>query len=135
MKIPSEKLLLLRSHYVQYIMVGFVHAGSTYEGKIADAVVNIVVDNSLYARNAVVFHSQHRRKCSGRNSSGNLQRTARLGTVANHTGNVGNHILYRIANLLVGSTHQIGNATARTSRCYHAAAQSRQTTKALLDID
>ena len=127
-------LLLLRSHYVQHIMVGFVHARSADKSKIADAVVNIVVDNALNARNTMVFHGQHRRKCSRRNSSGNLQRTARLGTVANHTCNVSNHILYRITNLLVSSAHKVGYAATGTRRSHHAAAQSRQTSKALLNV-
>ena len=50
------KFLFLRSHNVQYVMVGFVHARRSYKGKVSDTVIDIVINDPFYARDTMVFH-------------------------------------------------------------------------------
>ena len=80
-------------HDIQYKFVCFVHALRTDTGKVTDTTVHIIVDDTFYRGHALAFHGEDSRKYGGRYTAGKLQGTARLGTVANHTGNVGNQVL------------------------------------------
>ena len=98
-------ITLLASHDIKYQSVCFVHTLRTDAGEVADTAVHIVVDDTFYRSHALVFHGEDSRKNGCRYATGELQGAARLCTVANHTGDVGNHVLYGIGHLLVVTAH------------------------------
>ena len=83
----------LAGHDVQHQFVCLVHAFRTDESQIADAAVHIVIDDTFDRGDAFVLHGQYGGEYSGRYSAGKLQCTTGLGTIAYHTGDVGNHVL------------------------------------------
>ena len=103
--------------------------------RLPDTAVHILIYNTFHRRHTAVFHSHHSRKHCRRYPCCHLQRTTRLSTVANHTGEIGNHVLHRIRNLFITSAHQPSNTAAGTGSCYHTTTQGRQTSQTLLDIN
>ena len=55
-----------------------------------------------------------------------IQGTAWFRSVTNHTGQIGYHILDRIADAVIIATHQIGDAATATRTGYHTTAKSRK---------
>ena len=100
-----------------------------------DATIDIVLDDAFDVGDVTVLNGKHSAEYGSGNARRNLQRTRRFGTIANHTSQVGYHVLYRIGNLVVGAAHQIGDAAAGAGSSHDAAAEGRQFAKALLDVD
>ena len=122
-------------HYSQYDPVGLVHAVAADGREVADALVDILFDDSLDGRYAMAVHRHHGRDHGGRDAARELHGATRLGSVTNHARKVGNHVFHRRRDLPVVAAHQVGNAAARPRGGHHAAAQGRQAAEALLDID
>ena len=115
-------ITLLAGHDVEHQSVCFVHTLRADAGKVADTAVHIVIDDTFYRCHTLAFHGEDSREHGSRYAAGELQRTTWLRTVANHTGDVGNHVLHRIGNLLIITAHEVGDTTAGASGCYHTTA-------------
>jgi len=83
----------------------------------------------------LAFHAQKGREEGRRHARADLDGTARFGTVADHAGEVGNHVLHRMAYPCVVATHEIDDAAARPDTGNDTSAQGRELAEALLDID
>ena len=58
-----------------------------------DAPVHVVIDDALRRTDTLALHSQKSREQGGGDAGGDFQRTGGLGSVANHSGQIGNHVL------------------------------------------
>ena len=81
------------------------------------------------------LHGQQGRHHRGAYAAGNLQRAGGLGSVADHTGEVGDHILDGGLYLFESTSHKVDYAAGGTGGCDHTAAERGETAEALLDID
>ena len=82
--------------------------------EVAYALVHVVIDDAFDATYAVALHGEHGGEDGGADARGELEGARGFGAVANHAREVGNHIFHRGANLFVGATHEVGDATAGT---------------------
>ena len=126
---------LLMSHDVEHHVVGDTHGIGTDGGEVVDAAIYIVVDDALGRSDTTTLHGEQRGEQSGADSRRNLKRTTGLGSVADHARKVGHHILHRVADALIVTAHEIGDAATAAYGRHHAAAQRRQLAEALLDVD
>ena len=126
---------LLGCHDIQHKVIGFVHAARADLGEVANALIYIGIDDTLDRSDATAVHSHNGGEDGGGYTGGDLQCAAGLGTVANHAGEVGYHVLYGKTDFLVFSAHQPGDATRRAGGGYYASAQSGEAAKAFLDVD
>ena len=122
-------------HDIQHHIIGVAHRFLTYACEVTDGLVDIFIDDSLGCRHVFALHGQGGGKDSRGDTGRNLQRTAGLGTVADHAGKIGYHILHGVTDIHVITSHQIGDAATGTDTCHHTAAEGRQRTEALLDVD
>lgn len=111
---PSPLLLAFPHHNIKHLLVGFVHGVGTDTDKVAYALVYVVVDDAFDATDAVALHGEHGGEDGGADARGELEGARGFGAVANHACEVGNHVFHRGANLFVGTTHEVGDATAGT---------------------
>ena len=81
-------------HDIQHHIIGVAHRFLTDAGQIADGLVDIFIDDSLGCRHVFALHGQGGGKDRRGDTGRNLQRTAGLGTVADHAGKIGYHILH-----------------------------------------
>lgn len=102
--------LTLVGHDVQHHVVGNAHGIGTNARKVVDAAVNVVVDDAFGTADAFTFHGKECGKNGGAYSRGNLKCAAGLGSVTYHSRKISNHVLHRIANVVVVATHEIGDA-------------------------
>ena len=122
-------------HDVEHHVVGLAHGLLANAGQVADAAVHVLVDDAFGGGDMLALDAEHGRENGGGDATADLQRTAGLGSVANHSGEVGYHVLHRIAYALEIASHEVGDATAAADAGYHTAAERRQPAKALLDVD
>ena len=107
-------LLALADHDVEDLFVGFVHGVGTDADEVAYALVNVVVDDAFDAAHAVALHGKHGREHCGAHARSEFESARGFCSVADHAGEVGNHVLNGSTDLFVSATHEIGDATAGT---------------------
>ena len=100
-----------------------------------DALIDIILYDALGRSHAFAFHGEQGGKQGCAHTRRNLQGATRLGAIANHTRQVGHHVLDGIADARIISTHQVGDATTTTRRGDDTSTEGRQLAQALLDID
>ena len=122
-------------HNIQHALVGFIHRVGAYADKVSDTLVYVFVYDSFYRRYAVALHGQHRRKHCCADARGQLQGAAGLCSVANHTCQIGDHVLHSKRHLFIRASHQIRNSATGTCCCHHTAAEGREGAEVLLDVD
>ncbi len=122
-------------HDIKHHIIGSPHRIGTNARKIVDALIHIIIHDTLGRSDTLTLHGKECRKQGGAHTRRNLQGAAWLGTVADHTGKVCHHVLDRVADTSKITTHQIGDTATATRAGYHATAESREFTQALLDID
>ena len=92
--------LLLAGHDVEDHLVGGAHGVGADDGEVADGAVHIVLDDALGTGDVAAFHGEYGAQQGCGDARGDLQGAAGLGTVTDHAGEVGNHVLDRIADAL-----------------------------------
>lgn len=122
-------------HDVKHHIVGLAHGFLSDARQIADAAVHVLVDDAFGGGDVLPLNAEHSRENGGGDTTADLQCTAGLGAVANHSGEVGYHVLHRIAYALEIAAHEVGDATAAADAGYHTAAERRQSAETLLDVD
>ena len=100
-----------------------------------DGLVDAVVDDTLLRTDALALHRQQGREDGCAHAAGDLQRARWLGTVADHTREIGNHVLDGGTDTTVVATHEIGDAHARSYRSHDASAEGRERAQRLLDVN
>ena len=125
---------LLLCHNVKDEVVGGGHPLQPDVGHVADALLDVLVDDALDGADGFVLHCQHGRKDGGGDTRRHLEGTTGLRTVADHTGDVGDHVLDGKDDLVVVTAEEIGEAAGGASGSRHAAAQRRKPPEALLDV-
>ena len=115
---------LFAGHDLKHEAIRLIHAVFPNLGKVLNAAIYILVDDALYGLYTAILHGHDGGENSGGDTGGDLQCTARLGTVANHASQVSNHVLYSKANPLVITAHQPGNTAAGARSGYYTAAES-----------
>ena len=128
-------LLLLVGHDVENEVVRLRHTIVPDAGEVVYGTVDVFLDNAFGAVGTGVLHRQESTHDSGGDTTGDLEGTARFGSVTNHAGDVGNHVLDGIRYLCVVATHEVGDAYCRARGCHHAAAECGEATERLLDVD
>ena len=109
------------SHHVQHQLIGAGHAFCAYGVHVEDALVHIIGDDALNSADGFVFNGQHRRQDGGGGSSGHFQRAAGFGTVANHAGDIANHVFHSVGNLFISAVHQVSQAASGAGGGNHTA--------------
>ena len=122
-------------HDVQNRAVCLFHSLGTDTREVVDATVYIVFDEPFHIGYIFVLDGQHGTEYCGGNSARHFQRATGLGAIANHTGQIGNHILHAIDNLVIVATHQIGDAATASGAGNHTTAKCTETSQTLFDID
>lgn len=122
-------------HDLQDFTVGLVHGIRSDGDEIADALVDIVVDDAFNRTDAIALHGQHGRQNGCAHARCQFESAARFGAVANHAGEVGNHVLHGRRHFLISAAHQIGDAATGTRGGHNASAKGREGAEALLDVD
>lgn len=56
---PVLSLSLFAGHYVEDYFVRLFHTRGSYRGEVTDTQIDIVVDDTLHARDAPVLYRQH----------------------------------------------------------------------------
>ena len=110
-------------HYVEHHIIGGSHRIGTDGGEVADALIHIIIHDTLGRCHALAFHRKKGRKKGGAHTRRNLQGTAWLGTIADHAGEVCHHVLHRIADAGIIATHQIGDTATATRAGHHTTAK------------
>ena len=121
--VTSLLLLALPHHNIKHLLVGFVHGVGTDADEVAHALVNVVVDDAFDAADAVALHGEHGGEDCGAHTRGEFEGARGFCSVADHAGEVGNHVLNGCTDLFVSATHKIGDAAAGTCRCNYATAE------------
>ena len=134
-RLYSRSQRLFRRHYLEHEAVGLGHGLAANGCKIVDCLVHIVTYYAFGRGDTLAAHGKHGRHHGRGDTRRDFKRARRLRSVAYHTGEVGNHILYRRTYLPVTASHQIDQSARGTGGGNHTAAQRRQTPEALLDID
>ena len=107
-------LFAFADHDVEDLFVGFVHGVGTDADEVAHALVNVVVDDAFDAADAVALHGEHGGEDCSAHARGEFERARGFCSVADHAGEVGNHVFHRGADLFVRATHEIGDAATGT---------------------
>ena len=100
--------LIFVGHYVNNQVIGLAHAIMTNASEVVDGAVDVIFDNTFRGFGKGVMHRHGCGEYSGSYAAGYLQCTGWFGTVANHAGDIGNHVLDGESHLIVLSTHEIG---------------------------
>ena len=123
------KVFLLVRHDVEHHVVGGIHGLLANRREVVYALVDIVVDDALGRGDLMVLHGEQRGKESGGHARANLYAAGGLGPVANHAGEIGDHVLYGGAHAAVVASHEINYATTRARACHDTATECRQRAK------
>ena len=107
-------LLALADHDVEDLFVGFVHGVGTDADEVAHALVNVVVDDAFDTAHAVALHGKHGGEDCSAHTRGEFEGARGFCSVADHAGEVGNHVLNGCTDLFVSATHKVGDATTGT---------------------
>ena len=105
-------------HDVEHHPVCFIHTLRSNPRQISDALIDILVNNSLDRSNTTILHCHYRLQHSCRHSCRHLQSTTGFSSVTNHSGQIGYHVLNGKSHLLIRASHQPSNATTRPG-CRH----------------
>ena len=116
----------LAGHDVEDHLVGGAHGVGADDGEVADAAVDVVVDDALGTGDVAAFHGQHGTQQGGRHARRNLQGTAGLGTVTDHAREIGNHVLDCIADAVEAAAHEVGDAAGAADGGDDTAAQGAE---------
>ena len=111
-------------HDIKHHIIGSSHRIGTDAREVVDALIHIIIYDTLGRGDTLAFHRKEGGKKGGAHTRRYLQGTAWLGTVANHNGEVCHHVLHRIADAGIIATHQIGNAATAARTGYHTTAKS-----------
>ena len=127
--------LSLVGHDVEHHVVGVAHSIGTYARKVMDAAVNIVVNDAFGTAYTLAFHGEKGGEDCGAYTRRDFQCAAWLGTVAYHSGEICYHVFYGIADALVVTAHEIGDAAAAAYGGYDTSAEGGQLAEALLYVN
>ena len=111
-----------RGHYAKYGVVRLVHGVATYGRKVGYRLVYGIIDNAFERSDAMAFHSDKGTDNGGGNSGGELERTAGLGAVANHSGEGRHHILDSRDHAIVVAAHKVAYSGTGAGGGHHASA-------------
>ena len=125
----------LVGHDVEHEAVGFVHAARADAGEVADALVDVLVDDAFDGGDGAAFHGHDGGEDGGGYAGGDLQGATGFGAVAYHAGEVGYHVLHGVGDLSVVAAHQVGDAATGAGGGNDAAAEGGESSEALFDVD
>ena len=125
----------LVSHDLEHATIGFIHGLFADFGQIANAAVHAVVDDALDGGDAFALHGEHGREHGGRNARGEFEGARGFGAVADHAGEIGDHILDSRRHFFVIAAHEIGDAAGAAGSGHHTTAKCRECAEMLLDVD
>ena len=102
-------------HDVEYESVGFVHAAAADGGEVVNTAVHVVVDDAFGGGDVFVLYGEHGAHDGRSDAGGELECARWFCSVADHAGEVGDHVLDAVGDLLVVAAHEIGDAYAAAS--------------------
>lgn len=114
----KDRSALLVSHDVEDASVRFVHGIGPNADEVTNALIHIVINDSLDTRNAVSLHGKHGRQDRRTHAAGQFQSAGWLGAITYHTGQISYHVLHCERGLFEGTTHEVSDATTRPRRGY-----------------
>ncbi|CAN4043455.1 DUF2178 domain-containing protein, partial [Dysosmobacter welbionis] len=96
----------LLHHDVQDGLVGLHHAGGADQAHVADGLLRRLAADAVRGLEHHIAHGQLGTHDGGVGGSSQLQGTADLAAVADHTGEVAAHVDDGLADLLIAAAHQ-----------------------------